>query len=151
VYIDNTATTGGKSNVSISLRYSDQSVFASAYFEEAPISGLGQGALSLIGLLSHARTNVYSVNAMMISTYVPMLTHTLTWMDGFLGTIWVVTRAYRYHISWCLRQVIDANCLYNGEQHAQFVVWIRPNIIVTNRSPIVPRCRPNPNSPTTTR
>ena len=139
-----------KVKITIALRFPDQSAFASAYFEEAPILGLGQGALSLIGLLSHAQTNMYTINAVVISTS-SMLPRTLTWMDDFLDTTWIVTRAYRYHISWSLRQVIDENCLYNGEQHDRFVVWTRPYIIVTYRSPVVPRCRPNPITPMITR
>lgn len=146
------ATTGGKSKITISLRFPDQSAFASAYFEEAPILGLGQGALSLIGLLSHAQTKLYTINTVVISTCVPMLPRTLTWKDGFLDTTWIVTRAYRYHISWPLRQVIDANRIYNGEQHDSFMDWFRPShIAVTHQSLTLPLCAPKLEYQATTR
>ena len=83
-----------KVKITIALRFPDQSAFASAYFEEAPILGLGQGALSLIGLLSHAQTNMYTINAVVISTS-SMLPRTLTWMDDFLDTTWITNASSR--------------------------------------------------------
>jgi hypothetical protein len=136
--------TDGKSNITILLRCSDQSAFASACFEEAPILGLGQRALSLIGLLSHAQTDIHTSTAVVISVCVPMLPRTLAWTDSFLDITSIMAKAFQYHISCPLRQVIDVNCLYNVEQHDRFAVRFRPQIVVTHQYPIIPQCRLNP-------
>jgi hypothetical protein len=73
-----------------------------------------------------------------------MVPRILTWMDGLYDTTWTMTRAYRYRISWPFRQVIDAICLYNGEQHCCFEDRFRPsNTAVTIQSLTLPQCRPN--------
>lgn len=144
---------GRKVKIILPPLFSVQSAFASAYFEEAPILGLGQGALSLIGLLSHALSNIYTITAVLLSASIQHLfPRTVIWMDNSRDTIRIKTRAYRYQISWPFRQVVNANCLYNGECHRCVYNSSRPSyIIVAYRALILPRCRPNPEFPATTK
>lgn len=144
---------GRKVKIILPPLFSVQSAFASAYFEEAPILGLGQGALSLIGLLSHALSNIYTITAVLLSASIQHLfPRTVIWMDSSRDTIRIKTRAYRYQISWPFRQVVNANCLYNGECHRCVYNSSRPSyIIVAYRALILPRCRPNPEFPATTK
>jgi hypothetical protein len=81
-----------------------------------------------------------------------MLPRILTWKGGFLDITSIMARAYQYHISWSFRQVIDADCLYNGEQHDHFMDRFRPShTAVTHQSLTLPQCGPKPEYQATTR